>query len=70
MLIEVVVKGYPKASCIKEYTVRITTAEGFWDVGGQGKSFRRKVLAALRRLKMQIARLIVIAAWSSSRPAR
>lgn len=65
MLDEVVVKGRPKGSRIKEYTARIATAEGFWYVSGQRKSFRRKVLAALRRLKMQIERLIVIADGAS-----
>ena len=65
MLDEVVVKGRPKGSRVKEYTARIATAEGFWYVSGQGKSFRRKVLAALRRLKMQIERLIVIADGAS-----
>jgi hypothetical protein len=61
MLDEVVVKGRPKGSRIKEYTARIATTEGFWYVSGQGKSFRRRVLAALQRLKMPIERLIVIA---------
>jgi hypothetical protein len=65
MLDEVVVKGRPKGSRIKEYTARIATAEGFWYVSGQGKSFQRKVLAALRRLKMQIERLIVVADGAS-----
>jgi hypothetical protein len=44
---------------------RIATAEDFWYVSGQGKSFQRKVLAALRRLKMRIERLIVIADGAS-----
>jgi hypothetical protein len=65
MLDEVVVKGRPKGSRIKECTARIATTEGFWYVSGQGKSFQRKVLAALRRLKMQIERLIVIADGAS-----
>ena len=65
MLDEVVVRGRPKGSRIKEYTARIATTEGFWYVSGQGKSFRRKVLAALRRLKMQMERLIVIADGAS-----
>ena len=61
MLDEVVVKGRPKGSRIKEYTARIATSEGFWYISGWGRSFQRKVLAALRRLKMRIERLIVIA---------
>ena len=65
MLDEVVVKGRPKGNRIKEYTARIATAEGFWYVSGQGKSFERKVLAALRRLKMPIERLIVLADGAS-----
>ncbi len=65
MLDEVVVRGRPKGRRIKEYTARIATAEGFWYVSGRGKSFQRKVLAALRRLKMQIERLIVIADGAS-----
>jgi hypothetical protein len=65
MLDEVVVKGRPKGSRIKEYTARIATAKGFWYVSGQGKSFRRQVLAALRQLKMQVERLIVIADGAS-----
>ncbi len=66
MLDEVVIPGRPKGSRIKEYTARIATPEGCWYVSGQGESFQRKVLAALRRLKTQMERLIVIAdgaAW-------
>jgi hypothetical protein len=65
LLDEVVVKGRPKGNRIKEYTARIATAAGFWYVSGQGRSFERKVLAALRRLKMQIERLIVLADGAS-----
>ncbi|GEM_PF-792334 len=65
MLDGVVVKGRPQGSRIEECTARIATVEGFWYVSGQGPSFQRKVLAALRRLKMPIERLIVMAdgAW-------
>lgn len=60
-----VVKGGPQGSRIEECTARIATVEGFWYVSGQGPSFQRKVLAALRRLKMPMERLIVMAdgAW-------
>jgi len=61
MLDEVVLKGHPKGSRIKEYTARIATTGGFWYVSEQGKSFERQVQAALRRLKTRIERLIVIA---------
>jgi hypothetical protein len=61
MLDGVIVKGRPKGSRIEECTARIATVDGFWYISGQGKSFQRKVLAALRRLKMPIERLIVIA---------
>jgi hypothetical protein len=66
MLDGVVMKGRPKGSRIEECTARIATVDGFWYVSGQGQSFQRKVLAALRRLKMRIERLIVVAdgaAW-------
>lgn len=65
MLDGVVVKGRPKGSRIEECTARIATVDGFWYVSGQGPSFQRKVLAALRRLKMRIERLIVIADGAS-----
>jgi hypothetical protein len=65
MLDEVVVKGRPQGSRLKEYTARIATPKGFWYVSGQGKLFRRKVLAALRRLEMPIERLIVLADGAS-----
>jgi hypothetical protein len=65
MLDEVVVKGRPKGNRIQECTARIATAEGFWYVSGHGRSFERKVVAALRRLKMRIERLIVIADGAS-----
>ncbi|NIN64424.1 MAG: hypothetical protein GTO63_06925 [Anaerolineae bacterium] len=65
MLDEVVVKGRPKGRRILEFTARMATTQGFWYVSGQGKSFRRKVLAALRRLKMPIERLSVIADGAS-----
>lgn len=65
MLDGVVVKGRPKGSQIEECTARIATINGFWYISGQGQSFRRKVLAALRQLKIQIERLIVIADGAS-----
>lgn len=65
MLDGVVVKSRPKGSRIEECTARIATVDGFWYVSGQGQSFQRKVLAALRRLKMRIERLIVIADGAS-----
>ena len=65
MLDEVVVKGRPKGCRVKEYTARIATTEGFWYVSGRGKSFQLKVLATLRRLKMQVERLIVVADGAS-----
>lgn len=65
MLDEVLVRGRPKGNRIEECTARIATPEGFWYISGQGRSFRRKVLAALRRLKMPIERLIVLADGTS-----
>jgi len=61
LLDEVVVKGRPKGTRIPEYTARIATREGFWYVSGQGPAFRRRVLAALRRLQGPLERLIVLA---------
>lgn len=65
MLDGVVVKGKPKGSRIEECTARIATSNGFWYVSGLGESFRLKVLAALRRLKIKIDRLIVVADGAS-----
>jgi hypothetical protein len=65
LLDEVVVKGRPKGNRIPEYTARIATGEGFWYVSGQGPVFRQRVLAALRRLRRPIARLIVLADGAS-----
>ena len=61
LLDEVVVKGRPKGSRIEECTARIATMEGFWYISGQGKSFHRKVLAALKQINMPIKQLVVIA---------
>ncbi len=65
MLDGVVVKGRPQGSRIEEYTARIATVDGFWYISGQGKSFRCKVLATLRQLKIKIERLIVVADGAS-----
>jgi hypothetical protein len=59
------VKGRPQGSRLEECTARIATPAGFWYVTGRGVAFQRKVLAALRRLKTTITRLIVLADGAS-----
>ncbi len=59
MLDGVVVRGRSPARQIEECTGRLATPQGFWYISGQGESFRRLVLAALRRLPQPMERLTV-----------